>query len=155
MQSLIFVGAITSVAFPTLTALLNKKPDAWRPYFKKWLIIVATLMFFISATLAVFLPLILSLWVGENLNPISVTIGQILCVGVFANSIGTMFYALLHAQGRADLTAKLHMLELPFFLFGLFISVKAFGVTGVAFAWVGRMVFDTIMLAWLVKLQNA
>jgi O-antigen/teichoic acid export membrane protein len=82
-------------------------------------------------------------------------VGQILCLGVFANSIGSMYYALLHAKGRADITAKLHIIELPIFLAALFFLLHEYGITGAAWAWVGRMVFDAAALAWCTKVSRS
>ncbi len=155
VQSLILVGAISSVAFPTLTIMLHKHPEEWRPYFMRWVGIVTFLMLAVCTLLAFSLPLVLSLWIGVNLNSLSITIGQILCIGVLFNSIGSMFYALLHAQGRADLTAKLHLLELPIFLAFLLYFVESHGLIGAAWVWVGRMILDTALLAGLSRNRNA
>jgi O-antigen/teichoic acid export membrane protein len=71
----------------------------------------------------------------------------VLCLGVFANAIGSMFYALLHAKGRPDISARLHLIELPLFICVLLLLVDRHGVLGAAWAWVGRMVFDAAVLA--------
>jgi O-antigen/teichoic acid export membrane protein len=147
-QSLILVGAVSSVMFPGLSTLMQEKPDQWKPYFRKWLLRVAGLMAVVYTALALLLPVILPLWIKSNLKPESILVGQVLCLGVFANAMGSMFYALLHAKGRADVTAKLHLIELPIFLAVLFFLISQFGVIGAAWAWVGRMVFDSIALAW-------
>jgi O-antigen/teichoic acid export membrane protein len=106
--------------------------------------------------LAILLPTLLSLWLKTELEPISIMVGQILCLGVFANSIGSMYYSLLHAKGRADITAaKLHMIELPIFLAALFFLLHKYGITGAAWAWVGRMVFDAAALAWCTKVTRS
>lgn len=151
VQSLILVGAISSVAFPSLTTTLNEKNKDWRKYFIHWLIFVSVIMFVVCLILAFALPKILSIWIGNQLDVQSVLVGQILCIGVFANSIGSMFYTLLHAQGKVYLTAKLHLIELPLFLIALYPLVSLYGVIGAAIAWVGRMVFDAILLAWLSR----
>lgn len=155
VQSLILVGAISSVAFPTLTVMLNADPGRWQAYFMRWIGIVTVLMLSVCTLLAFALPLILSLWIGESLNPLSITIGQILCIGVFFNSIGSMFYSLMHAQGRADITAKLHLLELPIFLTALLYFVESHGLIGAAWVWVGRMILDTTLLACISRHRNA
>lgn len=151
VQSLILVGAISSVAFPSLTTMLNEKNKDWRKYFIRWLIVVSVIMFIVCLALAFALPKILSVWIGNQLDVQSVLVGQILCLGVFANSIGSMFYALLHAQGRVSLTAKLHLIELPLFLITLYVLVSLYGVIGAAMAWGGRMIFDAIVLAFLSR----
>lgn len=149
VQSLILVGAVSSVMFPALSKLMQEKPDQWQPYFRKWLLGVAGLMAVVCTALASLLPLVLPLWIKSNLNPDSILVGQVLCLGVFANAMGAMFYALIHAKGRADITAKLHLVELPIFLVMLLFSINQFGVIGAAWAWVGRMLFDSIALAWI------
>jgi O-antigen/teichoic acid export membrane protein len=147
-QSLVLVGAVSSVMFPTLSKMLQEQPDDWQAYFRRWLALVAGMMFLVCTLLAIFLPTIFHLWLKEKFVPESVVIGQVLCLGVFANAIGSMYYALLHAKGRADLTAKLHLIELPLFILLLMGLLHQFGLMGAAWAWVGRMVFDAIFLAW-------
>lgn len=151
VQSLVLVGAISSVLFPGLSKLMHEHPKAWRPYFRKWLLRVAGLMAIVCLTLAYLLPVALPLWIGKNLNSQSIVIGQVLCVGVFSNSLGSMFYALLHAQGRADITAKLHLIELPLFLIALIILTNQHGPIGAAVAWVMRMTFDSLFLFFLTQ----
>lgn len=148
VQSLILVGAISSVIFPSLSKLIHEQPNNWQPYFRRWLYIVAGLMFAVCGLLALLLPTVLRLWLKTDLQPESVVVGQILCLGVFANAIGAMFYALLHAKGRSDLTAKLHIIEFPLFIAALTFLLHRYGIVGAAWAWVGRMVFDAFALAW-------
>jgi O-antigen/teichoic acid export membrane protein len=147
VQSLILVGAITTVIFPHLSKLIREQPNHWQPYFRKWLVIVMALMLFSCIVLYFLLPIILPLWIKDHLNPQSIVIGQILCIGVFANAIGSMFYALIQAKGRPDLTAKLHLVELPLYCAVLLLFLHQFGVVGAAWAWVARMVFDAVALA--------
>lgn len=151
-QSLIIVGAISSVAFPSLSALVHSQPEKIDALFRTWLLRVAAIMFLVTASLALVLPTILPMWIGPKLPTDAIIIGQILCIGIFINSIGSMYFALLHAYGRADITAKLHLIELPLFLFALHYLISNFGVVGAAYAWVGRMVLDTTLLWGLHKL---
>jgi O-antigen/teichoic acid export membrane protein len=155
VQSLTLVGAISSVIFPVLSKMIAERPDAWKPYFRLWLMRVAALMLLTCVVLAIALPSVLRMWIGAALQPESIVVGQILCVGVFANSLGAMFYALLHAKGRADVTAGLHMVELPVFVAALLYCLHRWGIEGAAVAWVGRMVFDAGALAWLARRQYA
>lgn len=154
-QSLIIVGAVSSVAFPSLTKLMHEKPGQWHSMFRRWLMIVAVIMLTVTSTLALLLPLILPLWIGKELPKESVLIGQILCMGVFANSIGAMYFALLHARGRSDITAKLHLLELPLFVVALYTLIGEYGLYGAAWAWVGRMIFDATLLKVLSRNRYA
>ncbi|WP_231624590.1 flippase [Limnohabitans sp. 63ED37-2] len=146
VQSLVLVGAISTVMFPGLSKLMQEKPDQWRAYFRKWLLRVAAIMMFVCVFLALFLPIIFKLWLGENMDYESLIIGRILCIGVFLNSIGSMYYSAVQAKGRADLTAKIHIFELPVYSLALIMLAVHYGLKGVACAWSGRMLVDLILL---------
>jgi O-antigen/teichoic acid export membrane protein len=155
-QSLIIVGAISGVAFPSLSVLVHSQPEKSKAMFRTWLLRVAVIMFVVTTLCALLLPFILPWWIGPKLPIESVLIGQILCMGIFMNSLGSMYFALLHAHGRADITAKLHLLELPLYLFVLYFMVSHFAVVGAALTWAGRMMLDAIFLwvAYSMYLPN-
>jgi O-antigen/teichoic acid export membrane protein len=148
IQCLIIVGAISSVAFPSFSALAQSNPEEVEALFRVWFWRVAVIMLTVCGILILLLPIILPWWIGSILPIQSVFIGQILCVGIFFNSLGTMYFMLLHVKGRADITAKLHLLELPIYLAGLYYVVDIFGVVGAAFMWTGRMMLD-LLLIWV------
>jgi len=154
VQTLIVVSAITTVLFPTLSKKLQEDPEGWKLYFFQWLVRVSTFMAFSSIVLAVFMPIILNTWIGSSFDEQSVVIGRILCLGVFANSIASMYYSLFHARGRSDLTAQIHLVELPIYLFLLFLMLKNFGLVGASIAWSLRMIFDLIILHFTSELLN-
>jgi hypothetical protein len=63
----------------------------------------------------------------------------------------------LQAHGRSDLTAKLHLLELPVFAMLLISGAHLFGIVGAALAWTMRMMLDTALLyatAWWLHLPQ-
>jgi len=49
-------------------------------------------------------------------------------------------------RGRPDLPAKFHLLELGLYAVGAWLLVRAFGVTGAALAWTGRVTVDAGLL---------
>lgn len=151
VQCLVLASAVSSVMFPELSRLIREQPKAWRVYLKKWVWRMCYIMATICILMILLLPHILLFWIGSNLNSSSVVIGQILCIGVFFNSIGTLYYAALHAEGRADITAKIHLIELPFYIVLLVVLMNEFGILGAAMAWVARMVMDTGLLLMISR----
>lgn len=151
VQSLILVGAVTTVAFPVISNLINNSPQQAVAIFRLWLLRVAGLMFVVMSALAYVMPDLLRLWIGSQASPESILVGQILCLGVFMNAIGAMYFSLLHAQSHVRVTALLHLVELPGFIGMLYLFVTNYGVTGAAIAWVCRVTFDTMALALIVK----
>jgi O-antigen/teichoic acid export membrane protein len=147
VQSLIIVGAISSVAFPVLSEMVVNQNGAYRAYFKTWLKRVMILMALVCGALALLLPYILRAWIPDSLDPTSIVVGQVLCLGVWMNAVASMFFALIQAKGRADLTAKAHLLELPLFIGALLWLLPDHGVVAAAWVWVGRATLDLILLA--------
>jgi O-antigen/teichoic acid export membrane protein len=145
-RCLILAGAVSSVMYPKLARLIQEQPQDLWTYVTKWVCRIIRLMAFVSIVLALTLPYLLPLWIKSSLDPASVVVGQILCIGVFFNAIGVVYYAALHAAGRADITAKIHVIELPLYLMLLFTFIEMFGVVGAAWAWVVRVVLDTGLL---------
>ena len=100
---------------------------------------------------AVFAHPLLTLWLDAAFATPSTPVLQLLLIGIFINSAARVPYTLLQAHGRANLTAKLHLLELPVFAVLLIAGVQWFGIAGAALAWTLRVALDTALLylfAW-------
>jgi O-antigen/teichoic acid export membrane protein len=67
-------------------------------------------------------------------------------VGVLVNSAAQIPFALIQGSARPDVTAKLHLVELPFYLAGLWWLVAAHGIEGAAIAWTARVAVDALAL---------
>jgi O-antigen/teichoic acid export membrane protein len=93
----------------------------------------------------------LRLWLGAEFAQHSARVLQWLAVGVFINSIGQVPFALLQGVGKPDLTAKLHLIELPFYIVVLWWLTKSNGIEGAAMAWTARVAFDSLVLFVLAK----
>jgi O-antigen/teichoic acid export membrane protein len=89
---------------------------------------------------------LLTLWFGKSFAVEILRVFQILVLGVFVNGLAQVPYALLQAYGRSDVTAKLHLAELPFFAALLVWTVSRFGIYGAALTWTLRVVLDTVLL---------
>jgi O-antigen/teichoic acid export membrane protein len=84
----------------------------------------------------------LAAWLGAEFAEHSATVLRILALGVLANCLAQIPFAFIQAAGRPDLTAKLHLLELPLYLLALWGLVQHFGIAGAALAWLARVMVD-------------
>jgi O-antigen/teichoic acid export membrane protein len=94
---------------------------------------------------------VLAWWLDPTFAAHAAPVLRWLLVGVFVNSLAHVPYALLQAHGRADVTAKLHVFELPLFAAMLVVMVREFGIVGAAVAWTSRVAVDCALLfasAW-------
>jgi O-antigen/teichoic acid export membrane protein len=93
----------------------------------------------------------LKLWLGAEFAQHSVRTLQWLAIGAFVNCLAAAPFAVVQSVGRPDLTAKLHLIELPFYAVALFWLTKAQGIEGAAIAWTVRSGFDALVLFVLAK----
>jgi O-antigen/teichoic acid export membrane protein len=84
----------------------------------------------------------LSLWVGESIASHSAAVLRWLALGVFMNGLAQVPFATIQAAGRPDLTARIHLIELPLYLPTLWWMAHRWGIEGAAVAWMLRGGFD-------------
>lgn len=85
-------------------------------------------------------------WLGPDFARNSAAALQILAVGVLANSVAMVPFALIQGLARPDVTAKIHLVELPLQLILAWVLVRRWGITGGALAWSLRTTVDALLL---------
>lgn len=145
--------AIFSVLFPFFTqAVTSDYQKAKKIYMKSFWEIFA-LMLVITIFVVIFAKSGLSLWISPDFAANSYRITQILMIGVLLFSITVPSFNFMQAIGRADVSAIIHLIELPIYLIILFIFIKCFGIIGAAISWTLRGAMDFILYScWLKKL---
>jgi O-antigen/teichoic acid export membrane protein len=108
----------------------------------------------VVATLVVFAPDVLRLWIGNEFAENSTMVLQLLAIGVFVNSLALVPFTLIQGLGRPDITAKFHLLELPFYLLMLWYGISQWGIAGAAIAWTVRVTVDGILLVLYVRMTD-
>ncbi|HSI39667.1 MAG TPA: flippase [Xanthobacteraceae bacterium] len=94
----------------------------------------------------------LKLWIGEEFAAISAPVAQILFPGAWINGISFVLFTLLQGQGRPDLVAKIHAVQLVPFVGAIWYATQHYGLTGVAVVWTVRCVVDAVMLVVVARL---
>ena len=138
--------AITTVFFPAFAATHQADPDRTGVLFVSacrtilLLTVAPLLLFFLFAGEA------LTVWVGADFAGQGTAVARWLIVGAFFNGIAQAPFALVQGLGRPNLTARFHLLELPFYMVGLWILLARFGILGAALAWTLRAAADAVLL---------
>jgi O-antigen/teichoic acid export membrane protein len=94
---------------------------------------------------------ILGIWIGTEFAEQAAAPLQILALGIVPSAIAQVSFASIQARGRSDLTAALHLLELPVYMVIIWVSASSFGAAGAAAAWLIRVVLDAAILQVLVR----
>jgi O-antigen/teichoic acid export membrane protein len=145
-KMLILPGAIVGVLFPAFScALVVDRAHAGK-LFRRAVKYVVLALFPLTLMIVLFAYNGLSIWLGPAFASHSTRALQWLAIGVFANGLASLPFALVQGAGRADITGKLHLLELPFYLATVWVLTMHFGIEGTAIAWVARALIDGILL---------
>jgi O-antigen/teichoic acid export membrane protein len=86
------------------------------------------------------------IWLGADLAKNCTAVFRILAVGFLMNSLAYVPFTMLQGQGRADLTAKFHLLESALYVPLAWLAISRWGIEGAAGAWTIRMTADAILL---------
>ena len=100
----------------------------------------------LAVGLLIFAGPILRTWLGPQAPPEVVLALQILTPGVLANSLAFVPFSVLQGLGRADVTGKLHLLELPVHIAVAWLCISRWSIAGAAAAWSARTVLDAGLL---------
>lgn len=147
----IIPGAVVGVLFPAFAVCFAQDKDRTTLLFIKSVNHVFLILFPITLIIVTLSHDVLNLWLGNEFALKSTAILQWLAVGVFINSIGQLPYTLIQSAGRPDLTAKLHLIELPIYLLMIWLMLNKYGIEGAAIAWTLRAAIDTVLLLCVAK----
>jgi O-antigen/teichoic acid export membrane protein len=88
---------------------------------------------------------LLTAWLGVDFAREGTFVLRCLALGVFLNGLAQVPSALLQGVGRPDLTALLHLIELPFYLVAAWFLIRTRGIEGAALAWTARTALDLVL----------
>lgn len=142
----IIPGSLMGVMFPAFSSALVKDEERATLLYARTIKYIFFSLFPAVLIIVTFAHEGLNIWLGSDFADNSSLVLQFLVTGVFINSHAHVPSGLLQSAGRPDVTAKLHLIELPCYLLLLWWLLGSFGIVGVAIAWVLRVVVDTMLL---------
>lgn len=146
MKLLLIPAAVVGVMFPAFSAsYVNDKSRAAMLYTRSVKYVFLALFPIVLLTVG-FAANGLTIWLGTEFALHSTRVVQWLALGVLSNSLALVPFNLIQGVGRPDLTAKLHLLELPLYLIALFWLIRTNGIEGAAVAWSIRSTVDSVVL---------
>lgn len=142
-------AAMMAVLFPAFAAHLGQASGQASRIFRNAAGLLVVTMALPTCLVVLFAPEALHLWLGPEFAEKSAGVARWLALGVCINSLAGLPFIALQGSGRPDVTAKLHLLELFFFVPLLWWAVSAYGIVGAAACWTARVTVDFIALSGL------
>jgi O-antigen/teichoic acid export membrane protein len=141
-------SALIGVLFPAFSATSHIDRSRLIFLFKCGVKYIFIALLPLALVLVIFAPEGLVFWLGDDFARNSAPVARLLAVAVLVNSMAQVPFTHLQSVGRPDVTAKFHLIELPVYLVTLFFLARHFGITGVAVAWLLRVMLDAFLLFW-------
>lgn len=139
-------SAISGVLFPAFATAFRSDPDRATVLFDRGLKWTFTILFPIVLIVILFARPGLLWWLGSEFATHSTPVLRLLSVGVLINSLAQIAFWQIQGAGRPDLTAKLHLIELPLYAGVFVLLTRAYGVEGAALAWLLRVSVDAFAI---------
>jgi O-antigen/teichoic acid export membrane protein len=144
-------NAVTGVLFPAFSSSLANERERARQLYVRGLAVIVGILAPLTILVVMLAYPGLRLWLGEEFAAHGYRVLQLLAVGVLINAAASVPSAFLHAAGRPDVNAKLHMIEFPIYLPLACWLIRGLGIEGAALAWVARVTLDAALLFWLAQ----
>ncbi len=143
--------ALIGVLFPAFSTSVAADPAQTRRIYGSGLKFVFLVMFPVTLIIATFAHEALGLWLDKTFAEASGPVLELFCFGVLLYSLAQIPFALIQGVGRPDLAAKLTVAELIPYLIALYFLTRGGGIVGVAAAWVGRILLDTLAMSLMAR----
>lgn len=143
---LLIPGALGTVLFPAFAMSFHADRGRMALLLERGSKYVLICIFPLTLAIVALAPDLLGQWLGSTFAGQSTGVLRWLAAGVFINCLAMLPAMLLHAVGRPDLPAKLHLLELPIYLAVIWFAVRNRGIEGAAWAWSFRIVLDALLI---------
>jgi O-antigen/teichoic acid export membrane protein len=142
----ILASPISSVMFPAFAACFDTDRARAGHLFGWSVRAVAVLLFPLVAACVLFPRELLTLWLGADFAVRSAPVLRLLALGMFLNGMAQVALGFVQSSGRPDLGARLHVLEVPFYVAAAWLLIARAGIVGAAVACLARGLADAIAL---------
>jgi O-antigen/teichoic acid export membrane protein len=150
----IVITSFCAVLFPLLSRLDGADSQRFQPVYRGALAIVLSLITPLAVSAILLSPFLMKFWLREHATPEAVFAAQVFLAGSVVQAMASISFTALHARGRSDLTAWVHMTEFPVYCGVFFWAATHFGVRGAALVWFGRVIVDFACMVFLLKVQE-
>ncbi len=148
-RMMVIPGAIVGVLFPALAAMIGANPDKAKSLFFNGVKYTFIVIFPLTLIFVTFAQEGLTIWLGDEFSIKGAIVLKWLIIGGLMCSFSYFPFAVIHAAGRPDLTAKVHFIEILMYLAIASILINRLGIEGAAIAWAIRATLDSLILFYL------
>ena len=150
----ILITSFCAVLFPLMSRLDQSGSGQFQTVYRGAVAIGLSVMTPLTILIVLFAPFLMKVWLRTRSTPDAVFAAQVFLAGAVVQATASIAFTALHARGRADLAAWIHMAEFPIYCVAFYWAAVHYGVRGAALAWLGRVIVDFVGMVVLLRLHK-
>ena len=143
--------SLSGVLFPVFSASYLNTPEVTRKILIRGVKAIFLIIYPIVLIIITFAYEGIDIWLGKEFAINSSLILQFLSIGIFMNSMSLIPNIFFQGIGKPKVPTIINLIEFPFYLLIMWLSIKNFGIKGAAFTF---MIMATIDAALMYLLAN-
>jgi O-antigen/teichoic acid export membrane protein len=143
---LLIPGALVGVLFPFFSASFATVPAKAKELFTKGAKYIFLIMFPAVFLLVTFASDGLNIWLGEKFAANSTSVMQFLSIGILMNSFSLIPNVFFQGTGKPHIPTLLNLVELPFYVFGMWLMISNYGIDGAALFYMIAAAIDAFIM---------
>jgi O-antigen/teichoic acid export membrane protein len=150
----IVITSFCAVLFPLMSRLDGSRSEHFQTVYRGAVAIVLSLLTPMIVGMILLSPFMMKIWLRARNTQDAVFSAEVFLAGSVVQAMASISFTALHARGRSDLSAWVHMAEFPIYCAAFYWAAMRFGVRGAALVWLGRTVVDFICMAVSLQIQE-
>lgn len=151
-KTLIIVGSLATATFSLESKLKANGSDDYSLDILKY--IVACFYIFFAVTLYFEAGWLLEFWLADEYTDKLTSLIHVLSIGLIFNAVGYTLLNSVYSSGRSFNVFLSYSFQLPIYLISIYFSLRQWGVVGVAYCWVVRVIIDFIVM-WVFAYSDS
>lgn len=150
----ILITSFCAVLFPLMSRLDGLGSARFQTIYRGAIAMGLSFMTPLTIAAVMLAPFLMKHWLGARSTPDIIFVAQVFLAGAVVQAMASIAFTALHARGRSDLTAWVHLAEFPIYLTAFYFAATYYGVRGAALAWLGRWIVDCLCMVVLLQFHK-
>jgi len=143
---LLIPGALVGVLFPVFSSSFITVPETAKKLFSQGVKFIFFIIYPAVFLIVSFAFEGMQIWLGDNFAENSSQVMQFLSIGILMNSLSLIPNIFFQGTGKPHIPTLLNSIELPIYIFGMWLLVSNYGIKGAAFFYMVAAIFDAILM---------
>jgi O-antigen/teichoic acid export membrane protein len=150
----ILITSFCAVLFPLMSRLDGSGSAHFQTIYRGAIAMGLSFMTPLTIAAVMLAPFLMKQWLGTRSTPDIIFVAQVFLAGAVVQAMASIAFTALHARGRSDLTAWVHLAEFPIYCATFYLAATHYGVRGAALAWLGRWIVDCLCMVVLLQFHK-